>query len=59
MRRSNTGLLTNVIFGSIVGITSGKYIFEESIKNHWEEQQQQQNGQSQGQGQNQQKPQVN
>jgi len=31
--------MSNIVFGSVIGIISGKYIFEEPLKQHFEQQQ--------------------
>jgi len=31
--------MSNILFGSVVGIISGRYIFEEPIKQYWENEQ--------------------
>jgi len=38
-RRSSSSILTNIMLGSFVGVISGKYIFEEPIKEYWEDEQ--------------------
>jgi hypothetical protein len=31
--------MSNIVFGSVIGVISGKYIFEEPLKQHFEEHQ--------------------
>lgn len=52
-RKSSTAGFSNVIFGSIVGLITGKYIFTEPLKLYWEEQQELQLQVQQQQQQNQ------
>lgn len=35
-RRSGASRVGNILFGSVLGMISGKYIFEEPIKEYWE-----------------------
>lgn len=38
-RRSSASRMSNILFGSVVGIISGRYIFEEPMKQYWENEQ--------------------
>lgn len=40
-RRSGASHMSNIVFGSVIGIISGRYIFEEPLRNHFEKQNQQ------------------
>lgn len=42
MRRSRASQMSNILFGSVIGVISGRYIFEEPLKNHFEQQQNEQ-----------------
>ena len=46
-RPSSEGAFTNIIFGTIVGVISGNYIFAEPLKEYFEHQQRLQQSQQQ------------
>eukprot|EP00558_Chaetoceros_sp_UNC1202_P004251 CAMPEP_0197250476 /NCGR_PEP_ID=MMETSP1429-20130617/53024_1 /TAXON_ID=49237 /ORGANISM="Chaetoceros sp., Strain UNC1202" /LENGTH=80 /DNA_ID=CAMNT_0042712311 /DNA_START=33 /DNA_END=275 /DNA_ORIENTATION=- len=36
LRRSSGSSMSNILFGTVLGIISGKYIFEEPMKEYWD-----------------------
>lgn len=51
-RRTGFSFLPNMMFGAFVGIISGKYIFEEPLKEYFEQQRELQSEQQKPSGKN-------